>query len=128
MPSAVTGYVCAQPRNAQVARETLQGNQSRELNRLRYVDGLRTELDRIDNERLFEQDRSDDEGLIDTLESYGQNILRDAGAGMNRWWEETGHARFSHGRGCGHIGSGWPGGTHSVSRRSGRRIGPSPEV
>jgi len=95
-------------RNAQVARETLQGNQSRELNRLRYVDGLRTELDRIDNERLFEQDRSDDEGLIDTLESYGQNILRDAGAGMNRWWEEPAMLGSATGEGVGTLVLGGP--------------------
>ena len=96
-----------------------KANQSRELNRLRYVDGLRTELDRIDNERLFEQDRSDDEGLIDTLESYGQNILRDAGAGMNRWWEEPAMLGSATGEGVGTLVLGGPVARNSVSRRSG---------
>lgn len=65
-------------KNAELAgwmSDKMTGMQSSELGRLRYVDALRGELDRQDNNNLYEDQRKQDGDFVAGLRSFGRGTL-----------------------------------------------------
>jgi hypothetical protein len=89
--------------NVQGGREFIDSFKTTPTKRLDYVDSIRTELDRIDNEKLTKQDASDDQGIVDSFRTYGKSILRDAGAGVERYAEDPSRLGSDVGEGVGSL-------------------------
>lgn len=62
--------------------------QSDALNDRRYIDSIRSALDKQDNDALTQADKADDQNLVDAFASHGREVLRDMGSAGKRMIED----------------------------------------
>lgn len=73
---------------SKAANERTHRLESEEMGDLRYVDAVRAELDKLDNKKALETDKSDDEAYVDSLATFGRQVLREGYTGGKRLVED----------------------------------------